>query len=119
MENPEEAIKYLKNAGRSEADAINAINSLKSRYEYLYNIQEQRAFLQELFLSKIQPNLKNPNSVEEIEQFLVDNPTILENSPSYQQIQEIRPGTLKDYAKYFSAALSSLPIINKSVQNDK
>ena len=119
MENPEEAIKYLKNAGRSETDAINAVNSLKSRYKYLYDIQEQRAFLQELFLSKIQPNLKNPNSVKEIEQFLIDNPAILENSPSYQQIQEIRPGTLKDYAKYFSAALSTLPIINKSIQNDK
>lgn len=33
-------------------------------------------------------------------------------SPAYKYIQEVRPGTLKQYAGYFASALSTLTFIN-------
>lgn len=88
-----------------------AIKSLKDRYEYWSDIQEQRAHLQELFISKIKPHLKNPNDAAEIEAFLTQHPDILESSLPYNFIQEVRPGSLKQYSKYFASALGTLPFI--------
>lgn len=42
-----------------------------------------------------------------------EHPEILDESPAYKYIQEVRPGTLKQYAGYFASALSTLPFINK------
>lgn len=90
-----------------------------TRYSYWYDIQEQRAHLQELFLSKIKPHLKNPNDATEIEEFLTQNPDILENSSPYKHIQEVRPGSLKDYSKYFASALGTIPFILATENNEK
>ena len=113
MNRPDEAKAALLKAGRTEAQADIAIKSLQDRYAYWADIQEQRAHLQELFISKIKPHLKNPNDAAEIESFLSQHPEILENSTPYNYIQEVRPGSLKQYAGYFASALSTLPFINK------
>lgn len=117
MNRPDEAKAALLKAGRTEAQADVAIKSLQDRYAYWTAIQEQRAHLQELFISKIKPHLKNPNDAAEIESFLSQHPEILENSAPYNYIQEVRPGSLKQYAGYFASALSTLPFINKLTTN--
>ena len=119
MNRPDEAKAALLKAGRTEAQADVAIKSLQDRYVYWTDIQEQRANLQELFISKIKPHLKNPNDAAEIESFLSQHPEILENSAPYNYIQEVRPGSLKQYAGYFASALSTLPFINKLTTNEQ
>ena len=118
MERPDEAKAALLKVGRTEEEASNAINSLRDRYSYWYDIQEQRAHLQELFLSKIRPHLKNPNNAAEIEEFLTQNPDILENSSPYKYIQEVRPGSLKQYSQYFASALGTVPFILATGNNE-
>ena len=39
------------------------------------------------------------------------HPDILESSSPYNFIQEVRPGSLKQYSKYFASALGTLPFI--------
>ena len=56
-------------------------------------------------------HLKNPNDAAEIEAFLTQHPDILESSSPYNFIQEVRPGSLKQYSKYFASALGTLPFI--------
>jgi hypothetical protein len=119
MNRPDEAKAALIKAGKTEAQADVAIKSLQDRYAYWADIQEQRAHLQELFISKIKPHLKNPNDAAEIESFLSQHPEILENSAPYNYIQEVRPGSLKQYAGYFASALSTLPFINKLTTNEQ
>lgn len=53
------------------------------------------------------------NDATEIEAFMSEHPEILDESPAYKYIQEVRPDTLKQYAEYFASALSILPFINK------
>ena len=118
MERPDEAKAALVKMGKTEEEASNLVNSLKARYSYWYDIQEQRAHLQELFLSKIRPHLKNPNDAAEIEEFLTQNPDILEKSSPYKHIQEVRPGTLKEYSKYFASALGTIPFILAAENNE-
>lgn len=118
MEEPDKAISFLQKAGRTEADAKSAVQSLRARYSEWYDIQEQRAYLQQLFHTKIRPNLKNPNDAAEIEEYLSLHPEVLDDYPAYGHIQEVRPGSLKDYAKYFSAALGTIPFIPKLAKDD-
>lgn len=118
MEEPNEAKAALIRTGRTVEQAEAAVNSLRERYSYWYDIQEQRAHLQELFLSKIKPHLKNPNDAAEIETFLTEHPEILENSSPYKYIQEVRPGSLKQYAGYFASALGTVPFILNSGSNE-
>jgi hypothetical protein len=42
---------------------------------------------------------------------VTQHPDILENSSPYNFIQEVRPGSLKQYSKYFASALGTLPFI--------
>ena len=118
IEEPNKAISFLEKAGKSAQEAKKAIQSLRSRYSEWYDIQEQRAYLQQLFHSKIKPNLKNPNDASEIEEYLSSHPEVLENFPAYKSIQEVRPGSIKDYAKYFSAALGTIPFISKPSKDE-
>lgn len=118
MEEPDKATSFLEKAGKSTQEAKNAIQSLRTRYSEWYDIQEQRAYLQQLFHSKIKPNLKNPNDAAEIEEYLSTHPEVLENFPAYKYIQEVRPGSIKDYAKYFSAALGTIPFISKPSKDE-
>lgn len=119
MEEPDKAKAALLRMGRTEEQAEAAVNSLRERYSYWYDIQEQRAHLQELFLSKIKPHLKNPNDAAEIETFLTEHPEVLENSSPYKYIQEIRPGSLKEYAGYFASALGTIPFILNLQNNER
>lgn len=118
MKNPQKAKEYLIKAGRTEPEATDAVNRLRDRYSYWSDIQEQRAHLQELFISKIRPNIKNPNDAAEIENYLLEHPEILENSALYKYIQEVRPGSVNQYAKYFASALSTVPFIYNNAKND-
>ncbi len=119
MEKPNEAISALVKAGRSRQAAEAAVQSLRSRYSTWYDIQEQRAYLQQVFLSRIKPHLKNPNNATEIEEFLTQHPEILNDYPAYHYIQEVRPGSIKDYAKYFSTALGTVPFIAPIFQQNE
>lgn len=118
METPEKAIDLLKKSGKTTEEAEGLINNLKQAYEYMYDIQEQRAHLQTLYLYDILPKLKNPNSVEEIEKVLTENPELLKSTGNLKMLtEEIRPGSIHDYAKYFASALSTLPAVTTLTNN--
>ena len=118
METPEKAIDLLKRSGKTTEEAEGVVNTLKQAYEYMYDIQEQRAHLQTLYLYDILPKLKNPNSVEEIEKVLTENPELLKSTGDLKMLtEEIRPGSIHDYAKYFASALSTLPVITTLTNN--
>lgn len=80
----------------------------------MWNIQEQRAHLQTWFHDNVLPNIKNPNDSNEIEQYFINNPDILNTMSSEVKkvTSEFRKGNIRDYAKYFAEALSTLPLIN-------
>ena len=95
----------------------NSTEQVQGLQEYVknqYDIQENRAYLQEFFIKEVLPNLRNPNDASEIERFLLMYPEKLDNYTNVKKImEEIRPGSVKQYAKYFAEALSTLPFINR------
>lgn len=111
---PDKAKSLLVSQGYTPESAENWINGMKNDSKYMWSTQEQRAHLRTWFKDKIQQNIENPNNAEEIEQYLNENPDIIEKASSdvKQVVKELRSGSIKDYAKYFSTALSSLPIIS-------
>ena len=117
---PDKAEQLLISSGYTPEHAKNWINQMKADSEYMWDIQEQRAHLKSWFKYKVQPNIKDPNNANEIEEYLNSHPDIIKNAPSEvkQVMEELRPGSIKDYAKYFAEALSSLPFIN-SIYNEQ
>jgi hypothetical protein len=111
---PDRAVNVFENSGYSRDQAEKLVNRLKTEYNYLWDKQEQQMFLKDWFIKDIKPLLKNPNNATEIEQVLLTHPELVNNNPNvYDIIKTIRPGSIKDYAKYLSASLSTLPFVKK------
>lgn len=112
-EKPEEFKEALINAGRTPAQAESRLKEALAESDYMWKIQEQRSHLQTWFSEKIKPHLKNPNDPAEIEQYFNDNPDVIKRAPSEvkQVMTELRPGSIKDYSKYFAESLSVAPFI--------
>lgn len=115
MEDESKAKNWLiKNGISTPQKASRDVKLLQNYAKYMWNVQEQRAHLQTWFANKVLSNIKNPNDANEIEQYFISNPDILEKAPDNVKkvMNELRHGSIKQYAKYFSEALGSLPIIN-------
>lgn len=118
--NPQQVEQNLiKNTGYSPEKASELVKKVKDYTEYMWDIQEQRAHLQTWFADKVLPNIKNPNDANEIEQYFINNPDIIDkmSGNTKKVVTELRPAPLKEYAKYFAGALSSVPVI-KAVNNE-
>lgn len=67
----------------------------------------------------MKPLLKNPEDAAEIESVLNQHPELLEETPKVKLLMKtLRPGSIKDYAKYFAESLSVLPFINR-IDNER
>lgn len=109
---PDKVIDEYINQRRYDPEyAKDLVDREREEMKYMWDIQEQRAWLKTFFRDKIQPNIKNPNNADEIAQYLEKNPDILENAPENIKylMKELRPGSTRDYAKYFAGALGTLP----------
>lgn len=111
---PDDVVNALIRYGETPQDAQNIVD----RASYMADIQEQIEHLKTTFLSDIRPHIKNPNDAAEIERFITMHPEIINDDPHLNiLVNKLRPGTFKQYAKYFAEALSSLPLIN-SITNE-
>jgi len=104
--------RILTDTGKTSDEADTFIQMLRDEAEDMLNIQESRAWLKTWFNDEIKPLVKNPNDANEIEKILLEHPEIMENRPyKIKNLMDIlRPGTIKDYSKYFAGALSAIPV---------
>ena len=120
IDNPDNVEEMLINMGRTLEVARRQIQILRNEIQDLDDIQEIRAHLKTWFKSDVMPYLKDPNSVSEIESAFEDIPTILESRPDKVKrvMETVRPGNLKEYAKYFAESLSMLPFVYSNSKNE-
>lgn len=89
-------------------------NKFFNNYVYTSMPSESRSFLQTDFIDKILPNLKNPNNLDEVLQFLNNTSQNKLFTKESRNIIKARNMSNYDLAKYFSQALSLTPIIYAS-----
>lgn len=100
--------------GKTPKQAEKIVKDWAEEAQDMMDIQEQRAHLKTFFKDKVKPLLKNPEDATEIESVLYQHPELIEDTPKVKLLMEtLRPGSIKDYAKYFAESLSVLPLINK------
>ena len=102
------ARKHARDEGYAEMEMTARVK--RATFESSMN-EQLTLVLQLLRMPAVKEYLKNPNDAAEIEAFLTQHPDILESSSPYNFIQEVRPGSLKQYSKYFASALGTLPFI--------
>jgi hypothetical protein len=104
--------------GLSEEEANKTVLDIV-KADYMWNAQEQDRHLKEFFHYKVKPLLKNPNDEAEIEKVLTEHPELVKNNAFIKQLMdELRPGTIKDYARVLAGMLSTLPIVNSITTNN-
>ena len=95
----------------NQLQAVKAFYAQKKFYNSLSLVQKVKIKTGKITYSQVRIS-------KEIEAFLAEHPEILENSSPYQYIQEVRPGSLKQYAGYFASALGTVPFILNSESNE-
>lgn len=118
QKDPELFQQTIINMGHKDSQLI---EHMQNNLTNLGKVTESRAYLKDWFNRKIVPRLKNPNDVQEIEIFLNENPQVIEEAPEEIKtiINEIRPGSIKEYANYLGKALSLLLGINTTINATK
>lgn len=105
---PEYVKKEFIRQGMGEAEAGQATSNLIRQCKDLLDKQENQTYLKEWFLDKIKPNIKDPNNVAEIEEYINNHPEIIEENDYINLlVNQTRPGTPKEYSKALSKMLYS------------
>ena len=121
IHSPKKLKKRLVEIGRTPEEADDLILKLKDEAQDMMDIQEERAHLKTWFTKDILPFLKNPNDASEIERVLAGHPDIMENRPEKIKtlMESLRPGSIKDYAKYLAESLGIVPFIVNTNSKEK
>jgi hypothetical protein len=121
MHSPQKLKKRLVEIGRTPEEADDLILKLKDEAQDMMDIQEERAHLKTWFTKDILPLLKNPNDASEIERVLAEHPDIMKNRPEKIKtlMESLRPGSIKDYAKYLAESLGIVPFIVNTNSKEK
>ena len=119
VNSPYKLKKELTAIGKTPEEAERIVSEWADEAQDMLDIQEQRAHLKTFFKDKVKPLLKNEDDASEIEAVLLQHPELIENTPKVKLLMEkLRPGSLKDYAKYFAESLSVIPLLN-TTDNEK
>lgn len=121
IHSPQKLKKRFVEIGRTPEEADDLILKLKDEAQDMMDIQEERAHLKTWFTKDILPLLKNPNDASEIERVLAEHPDIMKNRPEKIKtlMESLRPGNIKDYAKYLAESLGIIPFIVNTNSKEK